>query len=119
MASTPKIENATTVFKSHVNNIKTQCDQITQDICTELKTNDIDSVKPSDIKDCFKLKKDIISDYLLSLLNLSKSLYQCDYVCKYSNQSDVSIKSSMSDYTMLSIQIIKSCLILLTINFVI
>ena len=93
MASAEKIRNATKAFQSHVNNIKTQCDLITSDICTSVNINNIDDVQPADIKLCPKLHKEKLSDYLLSLANLSKSLYQCDYMCKYFNISDVSVPS--------------------------
>ena len=95
MAVTTENKNAMTVFETHTNNIKTQCNLIEKYICTTVRIDNIDNVTPSNVKDCSKLKKEVIADYLLSLLNLSKSLYKSDYVCKYFNQPDVSTESSI------------------------
>ena len=84
MVSTEDIKVATKVFKTHVTNIKTQCDIVKHGICTAVKIDNIDNVTPDIIKG--KLTKVILSDYLLSLLNLSYTLCNCDYFCKYIDQ---------------------------------
>ena len=97
MADNTEVTNAMSVFETHVNNIKAQCTIIEQDIYTSLKTDDINNVTPSNIKTCPKFYKENLADYLLSVLTLSKSLYQCDYVCKYLSKPDVSTVQSNLD----------------------
>ena len=91
MSLTTDVKNSMSVFETHISNIKHQCKVIEQDICTSVKVDDINNVTPSNIKTCAKFYKENLADYLLSLLNLSKSVYMCDYVCKYFNEPNVSI----------------------------
>ena len=84
------IKDATRVFQTHIDNIKTQCKLIKRDICTSIKKDNIDNITPIDIKNCSKLLKETVSDYLLSLVNLSNTLCQCEYVCKHVNKPSVS-----------------------------
>ena len=87
-SATDNINDTTRVFKSHINNIKAQCDLIKNDICSSVKKNNIDDVTPSEIQNCRTLKKELIADYLLSMVNLSDTLCRCDYICKYFDQLD-------------------------------
>ena len=80
---TDEISGTATVFKTHISNIENYCNQVKRDICTLLKTDNIDNVTPDNIKACNKISKSTISDYLLSLINLSDTMCKCDYVCKF------------------------------------
>ena len=81
-------------FRSHLNNLKVQCGLIKHQICTDVNTENIDNVFPSDIKDCSKLTKSIIAEQLLSLLKLSDVMCQCDLICKCVNPSDISVNNN-------------------------
>ena len=91
MTHTTEVKNSMDVFGTHIKNIKAQCNLIERDICTAVKVDDIDNITPNNIKTCAKFYKENLADYLLSLLNLCKSVYTCDYICKYFNEPDVSI----------------------------
>ena len=84
---------ATKELQTHVSAIQTQCDLIEHDICTSFKKSKTVHVTPEDIKNCGKLLKEKIADYLLKMIKLSNQLCHSDYICTYVNQPNVSNNS--------------------------